>query len=85
MTESRYPPGWDSSRVQRLIDHYQGTPDEELATDDDAAAEDCSRHTDVTVPNELLPAIRQLLAQHKSIKPLSRPTNSEKSEDSGTG
>ena len=66
MSEPKFPDGWDAARVQRLIDHYEGMTDDELADEDDAALEDRPGHTVVTVPDELLPAIRQLLATHKS-------------------
>lgn len=66
MTEYKYPSGWNADRVQRLIDHYESMSDDELAAEDDAAAEDRPGQTVVTVPSELLPAIRQLLARHKS-------------------
>lgn len=65
MTESQYPAGWDAERVRRLIDHYEGMSDDELAAEDDAAAEDRPGYTVVAVPSELLPAVRQLLAGHK--------------------
>jgi hypothetical protein len=73
MTESKYPAGWDAERVRRLIDHYEGMSDDELAAEDDAAAEDRPGQTVVTVPSELLPAIRQLLASHKSAGPGAAP------------
>ena len=66
MSESKYPAGWDAARVQRLIDHYEGMADDELAAEDDAAAAPPSGQTVITVPDVLLPAIRQLLAGHKS-------------------
>lgn len=66
MSEPRFPTGWDAARVQRLIEHYDGLSDDELAAEDDAAAEDRPGQTVVTVPDELLPAIRQLLASHRS-------------------
>jgi hypothetical protein len=64
MSKARYPPGWNASRVQRLIDHYESRSDEELAAEDDAAAE-AEGMTTVAVPQELMPEIRKLLARHK--------------------
>jgi hypothetical protein len=61
-----FPPGWDSERVKRLVDHYEGLTEEELAAEDDAAAQEQADQAVITVPRELLPAIRQLLAGHKS-------------------
>lgn len=73
MTESKYPTGWDAERVQRLLDHYENMSDDELAAEDDAAAEDRPGQTVVTVPSELLPAIRQLLASYKRAEPDASP------------
>lgn len=56
-----YPPGWDREKVQEVIDYY------ERQSDDDAAAEieatpKAGRFTMVAIPNELLPAVRALIA-----------------------
>ena len=34
-----YPPGWDSERVHRLIQHYESQTDEEAIAEDEAAFE----------------------------------------------
>ena len=57
------PPGWDDERVQRLIQHYDSQSDEETIAEDEAAFDDLS-HTVMTIPNELVPAVRALLAYH---------------------
>lgn len=66
MSESRFPAGWDAERVKRLIDHYEGLSEEELVAEDEAAVEDRAGQTVITVPDDLLPAIRRLLAAHKT-------------------
>ncbi len=65
MNEAEYPPGWDPERVQKVIDHYEQMSEDELVAEDEAAVENTSKQTTVTVPVELLPAIRQLLANHR--------------------
>ena len=65
MSEPQFPTGWDAARVQRLIDIYEGMSDEELAEEDDAATEVRPGQSVVTVPDALLPAIRELLASYK--------------------
>lgn len=65
MSPSKFPAGWDAARVQRLIEHDEALSDAEQMAEDEAAAEQKGQ-TVVTVPDELLPAIRQLLASHKS-------------------
>ena len=65
MSEPRFPAGWDAARVQRLIDQHESLSEDELAAEDEAAVEERPGQAVVTVPDELLPAIRQLLASHK--------------------
>ena len=67
ISEQKFPAGWDADRVKRLIGHYEGlSEDEQVAEDEQAAAGQRPGQTAVTVPDALLPAIRQLLAAHKS-------------------
>ena len=60
---NKYPPGWDDERVQRLIQHYDSQSDEEAIAEDEAAFDDPS-HTVMTIPNELVPAVRATLADN---------------------
>jgi hypothetical protein len=66
MSEPRFPAGWDAERVQRLIDYYESLSEDEQVAEDEAAAEEKKGQVVVTVPEDLLPAIRKLLATHKS-------------------
>ena len=66
MSEPRFPTGWDADRVKRLIDHYEGMSEEELVAEDESASDLPPGQTIVTVPEELMPAIRQLLAAHEA-------------------
>lgn len=66
MSRSQFPPGWDDDRVRRLIDQHEQLSEDELVTEDDAAAQDHDGQAVITIPEELLPAVRQLLASHKS-------------------
>ncbi len=65
MNEPQFPTGWDAARVQRVIDAHEEMSEEELAEDDDAATEERPGQSVVTIPDELLPAVRQLLASYK--------------------
>ena len=60
-----YPPGWNAKRVKRLIAHYEQLSEEEQVSEDEQAAGANDGQTAITVPDELLPAIRELLASHK--------------------
>ena len=60
--QSRFPKGWDEDRVIRVLDHYENQTEDEAVAEDEAAWEDTS-HTFIEVPNELVPAVRELLAK----------------------
>jgi hypothetical protein len=62
MKQSRFPKGWDEERVKRVLDHYENQTEDEAVAEDEAAWEDASQ-TFVEVPNELVPAVRKLLAK----------------------
>jgi len=62
MKQSRFPKGWDEERVKRVLDHYENQAEDEAVAEDEAAWEDASQ-TFVEVPNELVPAVRELLAK----------------------
>lgn len=66
MTSSPYfPPGWDEERVRRVIEHYESQSEDEAIAEDEAAFED-KTHTVMLIPNELVPAVRELLSQHSA-------------------
>lgn len=59
-----FPPGWNSERVQRLI--AEMAEEEANWTEEDEAElqKRLKRKTSILVPNEIVPAIRALLAEH---------------------
>jgi len=62
LKQSRFPKGWDEDRVKRVLDHYENQTEDEAVAEDEAAWEDTS-HTFIEVLNELVPAVRELLAK----------------------
>ena len=62
ITQQHFPPGWDEDRVKRRIARYDSMTEEEQVAEDEAAIIDRAGQTVITVPETLLPAIRQLLA-----------------------
>ncbi len=66
MSESRFPAGWDADRVKKLIDYYESMTEDEQVADDEAAMTEQVGQTVITIPEELLPAVRQLMAAHKT-------------------
>ena len=67
MKEDRFPPGWDEERVRKVLFQYEKQSEEEAVAEDEAAFEEPG-DTAVEVPYELMPKIRQLLAQYKAAK-----------------
>jgi hypothetical protein len=61
MTPNQFPPGWDEERIKRVLDHYDSQSDEEAAAEDDAAY-DSTTHTMMSVPIDLAPQVRNLIA-----------------------
>ena len=66
MSETRFPPNWNTKRVEDLLAHYEGLSEEEQVAEDEEAAREQAGRTVVSVPDSLLPAIRQLLATHET-------------------
>ena len=66
--ENRFPPGWDEERVQAVIAYYDALTEDEAVAEDEAAFEDRS-HTVMVIPNDLVPAVRALLAESPDPQP----------------
>ena len=64
MKQGRFPPGWDEERVQRVLAHYETQTETEAVAEDEAAYESPD-HALVSVPRELVPAVRELIAKHR--------------------
>ena len=63
MRQDRFPPGWDEERVRKVLTHYEEQTEDEAVAEDEAAIEE-STQTVMEVPQELVPAIRELIAKH---------------------
>ncbi len=65
MTQNQFPPGWDETRVKRVLEQYESqTPDEAVAEDE--AAYESTTHTAMEVPVELVPQVRALIAKRRA-------------------
>ena len=65
MKKSGFPSGWDEGRVKRVLSHYESQSEEEAVAEDEAAWEDSSQ-TFMEIPNDLIPAVREMLAKRSS-------------------
>lgn len=66
--QSKYPKGWDEECVKRVLDHYEAQSEEEAVAEDEAAYDD-ENQTFIEVPNELVPAVRELIAKKAELSP----------------
>jgi hypothetical protein len=66
MKKQRFPAGWDENRVKRLVAELDARTEEEWIAADEVAASHGGDQAVITVPTDLLPAIRRLIAAHKS-------------------
>jgi len=64
MKQSKFPPGWDAARVEKVIRHYEAQTNEEAVAEDEAAFETPGQTT-VGVPDDLVPVIRELIAKRR--------------------
>ena len=63
--QNRFPPGWNESRVRRVLAHYEGQSASEAVADDEAAYRSMTT-TVMKVPVKLVPAVRALLAKRRA-------------------
>ena len=64
MKQSRFPEGWNEERVREVLEYYENQTDEEAVAEDEAAFESNSE-TVMSVPSELVPAVRELIAKRR--------------------
>lgn len=65
MTTKHFPPGWDEERVRRVLAHYETQTEEEAVAEDERAFKERGR-TVIEVPVELVPVIREVIAQYQA-------------------
>ena len=63
MTTTDFPPGWNEERVRRVLQRYDSLTEAEAVAEGEAALEDCTQ-TVMEAPNELVPDVRALIADH---------------------
>ena len=63
---TKFPDGWDESRVRRVLEHYERQSEDQAVAEDEAASEQRDQ-TLMEVPNELVPAVRELIAKRRKV------------------
>lgn len=64
MSRTKFPSKWDEERVRKVLAHYEEQTEDEAVAEDEAAFESQGQ-TVMEIPNELVPAVRELIAQHQ--------------------
>jgi hypothetical protein len=67
MKKEPLPEGWTEEKVEEILRHYESQTDEEAMAEDEAAWRSPDESF-IQVPNELLPAVRALIAHYEAIK-----------------
>ena len=65
MKQSKFPSGWDSARVMRVIEHYESQDEDEAVAEDEAAFEQTGQ-TVMEIPTDLVPSVRELIARREA-------------------
>jgi len=65
---NQFPPGWDEDRVHDVLDYYEHQSDEEAAAEHEAALARPGE-TLMTVPTDIVPAVRELIARYEEEHP----------------
>ena len=65
MKEQRFPPGWDETRVQEVVAHYESQNEDEQFAEIEAAHAS-EGVTMIAVPTELADEVRALIARMQS-------------------
>jgi hypothetical protein len=64
MSQNRFPDGWDEDKVQRVLAHYGAQSEDEVLAEDEAGID--SGETVMSVPHDLVPKVRELIAKRRS-------------------
>ena len=62
-----FPPGWDEERVNEVLQYYESQSEDEVLAEINAAFDNVD-YSVMLVPNELVPTVRNLLAEHSARK-----------------
>jgi hypothetical protein len=65
--KQKLPPGWNEEKVRSIIAHYENQTEEEAVAEDEAAYH-TEGQTMISVPTELVPEVRRLMARWSKAK-----------------
>jgi len=62
MSKENFPEGWNEEKVRRVLGYYEKQSEEDALIEDEAGVE--FSETVMSVPRELVPRVRELIAKH---------------------
>jgi hypothetical protein len=62
MSKENFPEGWDEERIRRVLTFYEQQSEADALIEDEAGVE--SSETVMSIPRELVPKVRELIAKH---------------------
>ena len=65
MSDQKFPPGWDQSRVEKVLEHYESQDELEAVAEDEANL-DLEGQTLMEVPSGLVSKVRELIAKYRA-------------------
>ncbi|MBA2410186.1 MAG: hypothetical protein H0V62_10585 [Gammaproteobacteria bacterium] len=65
MKRTKFPWGWNEARVEKVLAHYEAQTEQEAVAEDESAFESTDQ-TFIEVPNELVAAVRELIARRNT-------------------
>lgn len=63
MKQENLPTGWTEQRVKRVLTHYESQSEDDAIAEDEAAFADQTQAV-MEIPLELVPTVRELIAQY---------------------
>ena len=63
MSETKFPAGWDEERVSKVLSFYNKQSEDEAVQEDEACV--APTETVMSIPHELVSAVRELIAKHQ--------------------
>lgn len=63
--KNQFPPGFDETKIKIIIEHYENQTEEEAVAEDESIIAN-QQQTMMQIPNNLVPIVRELIAQNKS-------------------
>jgi hypothetical protein len=65
MKDVKLPPGWNESRIRRVLDFYEAQSDAEAAAQIEAASQ-APAYTTMEVPTAFVPIVRTIIAERQA-------------------